>query len=150
MTPPVAPHRKELAPTASMSRYWLSAAFALGFLAVGNSHWRLAYSQVSLPHTLMGPGLLLVGLSAFLSRAVGKSRLLATILIVGASVPTAVFARVAFDVAKDGTSHNLWPFELVIAAAVGLLASLVGTLLGSVPAWLTSMGTRNSPQRPEV
>ena len=47
-------------------------------------------------------------------------------------VPAAVMARVVVDTARDSTSHNLWPLEILIALAVGLACSLVGTALGSL------------------
>jgi hypothetical protein len=45
-------------------------------------------------------------------------------------------ARVVVDTSQDPTSHNLWPFEVGLAWFVGLLASLTGAALGSVPALL--------------
>jgi len=54
--------------------------------------------------------------------------------IVGATVPLAVLARVAVETNKDPTSHNLWPFEFIIATAVGALCSSAGAVLGSLPA----------------
>jgi hypothetical protein len=41
-------------------------------------------------------------------------------------------ARVVVDTTRDPTSHNLWPFELVIAFLVGLAGTVPGTLIGSV------------------
>jgi hypothetical protein len=51
------------------------------------------------------------------------------ILVLGGSVPAAVLARVAVDMAKDPTSDNLWPFEFIIAAIVGVLCSSAGRWL---------------------
>jgi len=41
----------------------------------------------------------------------------------------AVMARVALEVAADPTSHNLWPFEVVIAGFFGLLSGAIGVVL---------------------
>jgi H+/Cl- antiporter ClcA len=41
----------------------------------------------------------------------------------------AVLARVLFETIQDPTTHNLWPFEVAISVAVGLLAGIAGTLL---------------------
>jgi hypothetical protein len=50
---------------------------------------------------------------------------------VAAAVPAAVMAfvvlRILFDTARDPTSHNLWPFEIIMA---GLLSAAVMALLG--------------------
>jgi len=35
-----------------------------------------------------------------------------------------------FEVVKDPTSHNLWPFEVMIALIVGLTSAAAGTLIG--------------------
>ena len=121
-------------------KYWLVAAFVVGFLAVGFPYWQIPYAKVSLPDTLYGLGLLVVSVLAAAARGFGKARLLAVILVVGAAVPVAVLARVAFDTVKDPTSHNLWPLEFIIAAVVGLLCSSAGALVGSVPALLSSDG----------
>lgn len=114
--------------------YWLIAAFVISFFAVGLPYWQIPYAKVSLPSTLYGPALLVVGVLAAAARALGKARLLAVILAVGAAVPAAVLARVTVDTAKDPTSHNLWPFEFIIAAVVGVVCSSAGALVGSLPA----------------
>lgn len=113
--------------------YWLVAAFVISFFVVGVPYWQIPYAKVSLPNTLYGTGLLVIGVLAAVARAVGKARLLAVILAVGAAVPAPILARIAVDTAKDPTSHNLWPFEVVIAAVIGVLCSSAGSLVGSLP-----------------
>jgi hypothetical protein len=117
--------------------YWLVAAFVAGFFVVGFPYWQIPYAKVALPNTLYGAGLLVVGALAVAARALGKARLLAVILVVGASVPAAVLARVAVETTKDPTSHNLWPFEFIIATVVGLFCSSIGAFVGSLPALLS-------------
>ena len=117
--------------------YWLVAAFVISFFAVGLPYWQIPYAKVSLPNTLYGMGLLVVGVLAAAARAFGKARLLAVVLAVGAAVPAPILARIAVDTAKDPTSHNLWPFEFIIAAVIGVLCSSAGTLVGSLPALLS-------------
>ncbi|KAF1720227.1 hypothetical protein [Pseudoxanthomonas wuyuanensis] len=111
---------------------WLAIGFAIALVGVGFPHWQLAYSQVGLPDSLYGPGLVAVAVVALMLRAFGTARFWKVWLIIAAAVPAAVAVRVAMDVTGDPTSHNLWPFELLIAAALGLAASLAGTLLGSL------------------
>lgn len=117
--------------------YWLTAAFVAGFFAVGIPYWQVPYAKVALPNTLYGTGLLVVGLLAAAVRAFGKARLLAVILVVGAAVPGPILARIVVDTTKDPTSHNLWPFEFIIAAVLGALCSSAGALVGSLPACLS-------------
>jgi hypothetical protein len=117
--------------------YWLVAAFVSSFFAVGFPYWQIPYAKASLPSTLYGTGLLVVGVLAAAARAFGKARLLTVILTVGGAVPAPILARVAVDTAKDPTSHNLWPFEFIIAAVVGVLCSSARALVGSLPARLS-------------
>lgn len=114
------------------SRAWWLVGFLVAFVGVGFPYWQLGYAQAGLPAALYGPGLVAVAVVAMLLRAFGTGRFLPLWLLAAASVPAAVTARIAVDVARDATAHNLWPLELGIAAALGLSASLAGTALGSL------------------
>jgi hypothetical protein len=111
---------------------WLAVAFVASFLAVGIPYWQIAYANVSLPDTLYSPALLVVCVASAASRVLGKAKLPAAIFIVGAAVPAVVLARISVDTFADPTSHNLWPFEVVIAKFIGLVCSSVGALAGGV------------------
>jgi hypothetical protein len=117
--------------------FWLVAAFVISFFAVGLPYWQIPYAKVSLPSTLYGMGLVVVGVLAAAARAIGKARLLSVILAVGAAVPAPILARITVDTAKDPTSHNLWPLEFIIAAVIGVLCSSAGALVGSLPAFFS-------------
>ena len=82
-------------------------SFLVGFLVVGVPYWRIPYNKAT-SAAVMG-GAILIG-----------------------AVPAAVMARVVVDTTRDPTSHNLWPFELVIAFLVGLAGTVPGALIGSV------------------
>ncbi|MBW8367839.1 MAG: hypothetical protein K0M70_08280 [Arenimonas sp.] len=110
----------------------LALAFAGALLAVGVGYWAIPYSQLALPDDIVGWGLLAVAALAAVARVVSASGFWATTLAVGAAVPAAVLARVVMDTWSDPTSHNLWPFEIVLAAGPGFLASAVGALAGGV------------------
>jgi hypothetical protein len=128
------------APSARPVRRWLVLAFAIAFFTTGAMHWTLAYADVSLPDTLLGAGLVLVVLAAALARWKARASFWVSTLVVGAAVPAAVAARVIVDTASDPTSHNLWPFELVLAGMVGHASAAVGAVI-AVP-WI-----RKSPGR---
>ena len=72
---------------------WLVAAFVISFFAVGFPYWQIPYAKVSLPSTLYGMGLVVVGVLAAAARAFGKARLLSVIIVVGAAVPAPILAR---------------------------------------------------------
>ena len=114
------------------SHRWLAAGFLIGFFAVGLEYWPIPYSKLSVPDSLYGLGVIVVGGAAALIRALSDTRFWRTVLVTSAAVPGAVFARVIFDAWWDPTSHNLWPFEIVIALVVGLAVTVLGSLLGSL------------------
>lgn len=107
-------------------------AFVACFLAIGWPYWAIPYAKVNLPGALMGPGLLLVFASAFLLRCPARASLLAAFAAPALAAPAAVLARVGWEIAQDPTSHNLWPFEAVLAVLVGSGAALAGVLIGGV------------------
>jgi hypothetical protein len=111
----------------------LAAAFAVSFFVIGWPYWQVAYAQVSLPETLLGWPILVV-VAAAAAACVARANAFAVFLIVGAAVPSAVLARVIFDTAVDPTSHNLWPFEIVLAGMLGFAVALAGIVVGLVVA----------------
>ena len=113
-----------------MARHgWLAGAFLLAFLAVGSMHWTLPYSEVQLPNSLMRPALIGVLIAAVLARILGRTGFLITNLVIGASAPAAIAARVIADTATDPTSHNLWPFELLLGGMVSTACAVAGSLV---------------------
>jgi hypothetical protein len=106
------------------------SAFAIAMLAIGLPYWSIPYGRVTLPDALPVLGLLVVAVAAGVVRGCRAASVWRATLIVGGAVPAAVFARVLVEGLLDPTSHNLWPFELLIAAAYGLPAALGGAVLG--------------------
>jgi hypothetical protein len=117
---------------------WLLGGCVVSFLAVGLPYWQIPYADVELPNTLVTPALVVVALAAAMARAMGRSRFMVCVLAIGATIPAAVMARVVVDTATDPTSHNLWPFELVLAGFVGAVTATAGTALGSISRRRTS------------
>jgi hypothetical protein len=111
---------------------WLSAAFAVAFFAVGVPYWRIPYSEVNLPGALHAGQLAVVAAAAILAQIAGRAGVVRTALVIAAAVPAAILARVVNEVAADPTSHNLWPFEVVIGVVLGLIPAAAGALLGAL------------------
>lgn len=111
------------------SRWWLLATFLVLLVIIGVPLWRIPYSQVSLPDALLTPGLLGVTAGALLLRAKAMVTRQSAFLTAGSAVPAAVVLRVIVETVADPTSHNLWPFEVVIASIVGMVAAGAGVLL---------------------
>jgi uncharacterized membrane protein YfcA len=121
---------------------WLVGGAVASFLAVGLPYWQIPYADVELPVTLMTPALIVVVLAAALARAIGQSRFIVCALVISATIPAVVMARVVVDTATDPTSHNLWPFEIVLAGFVGAFTATAGTAIGSIPALLSRSASR--------
>jgi hypothetical protein len=110
---------------------WLASACSLaGCLAIGFEYWAGAYNQTSLPSGLYTFGLLLVAAAAAVLQVVQPSRWRSTLPILALAPVATVVVRIALDLARDPTTHNLLPFEIVIAGIVGGAVSLAGSAVG--------------------
>ena len=109
---------------------WLLPAFVAVFFLVGIPFWNIPYSKVSVPNSLVAPGL--VGLIAFsLILTVFEVASLRRIFVVmSLCLPALVYARVEVETGRDPTSHNLWPFEIVLALLLGIICVLPALLIG--------------------
>ena len=89
---------------------WLVVAFVSCVLGVGVPYWLPDYHAINLPDSLMGPGLIMVGLAAFLIYTSGVTHWWKGTMTVAASVPAVVFIRVLLDGIKDPprTISGLW------------------------------------------
>jgi hypothetical protein len=124
------------------NRYFLGIGFIVSFCFVGFPYWSVPYSNLNLPTALLGLGLWVVVISAFLLRYFRVASFWKVSAILGASIPAVVLARVVADGLKDPTSHNLWPFEMVIAFVVGAACSLTGSISAAVIS-LVAVGRRS-------
>ncbi len=109
----------------------LVIAFVIAFFVIGVPYWQIPYAKLALPHSIIHLGLLVPFVAAAVVRAFFRVSFSRSVLVVGLAVPCAVLLRVAVGVFVDRTSHNLWPFELILAGGVGLGVALGGALLGS-------------------
>ena len=69
-------------------------------------------------------------------RLAGLARSWKIALLIGSAPAMAVMVRVVVDTMRDPTSHNLWPFELGIALALGVACAACGTMVGRLLASL--------------
>ena len=144
-------HNEQGQVMATNSRIVLALAFPGSFLVVGVPYWQIPYAQVSLPNSVWGLSLVVVGALAALPTILSGTRFWSSALIVGVSVPAAVLARIIYDTWSDPTSHNLWPFEIILATGPGLLAGIIGAFVGGLltkrhGAW--SAGLLKNPTQP--
>lgn len=112
----------------SPDRTTIRIAFVAVFLAVGVPYWLVPYNK-TIPNAVIAIGVTAVVLVAAILAFRGL-KLAKALVVPGLAVPAAAMARVFVEGVLDPTSHNLWPFEIVIAALLGLAAALPGALLG--------------------
>ena len=115
---------------------------ALAVLVCGWPYWSLPKGSFNLPDALPAISPWVVGVGALVGGVLGGNALRG-FLAFAAVLPAVAFVRVALDVAVDPTSHNLWPFELVIAGGVGVLPAAIGA--AAAAAVLRLMPQRRMP-----
>jgi hypothetical protein len=100
-------------------------------LVMGFFHWRIPYSEVDFV-TLIAPWLIISTVLGvlFSHREIQIGLLRGAAVAVGG--PLAVVLRVIVEVVADPTSHNLWPFEIIIAGILTGPTALLGAFLGSL------------------
>ena len=112
------------------SRIWWLVGFLIALVGVGFPYWRAPSAMTALPGAFYGPGLAALVVVAMMLRAFGTGRFVPLVLLVAAAAPTAVLLRML--VGDSAGMPVSWPRELLIASAIGLAASLAGTLIGSL------------------
>ncbi|KRA41524.1 hypothetical protein [Pseudoxanthomonas sp. Root630] len=112
------------------SRIWWLVGFLIALVGVGFPYWRAPSAMTALPGAFYGPGLAAIVVVAMMLRAFGTGRFVSLWLLIAAAAPAAVLLRML--VGDTGGAPVSWPRELLIASALGLAASLVGTLIGSL------------------
>jgi hypothetical protein len=118
---------------------WTGGGFIFAFFAVGISWWSVPYNESwsGLETLFFWLGMLSVMIAAAIARILGRAGFYLTIPFIGASVPSAILARVIMDTIRNPTSHNLWPFEVVAGGVYGLFFAGLGAVSGTLFVWLT-------------
>lgn len=119
----------------SVRTRWIPAfGFSVSALAVGVPYFLIPYRELNLPGALYGPGLCVLVATAALTLGCGATTFWKNVAIIGAAVPAIILLRVAVETVADPTSHNLWPFEVIIGSIVSALCAFIGSLMG----WIMS------------
>ena len=109
---------------------WTVATVFLGFLAGGLPLWPVPYYSIDLSNPgFLGQWIVAGIIAGGFPAALSDLSMHRTASLLGAGFGIAVLARVLFEIIQDPTTHNLWPFEVAISVAVGLLAGIGGSLL---------------------
>jgi len=109
---------------------WTIATVFLGFLAGGLPLWPVPYDSIDLSSPeFLGLWIVAGTIAGGLPAALSTFSMHRTAGLLGSGFGMAVLARALFEMIQDPTTHNLWPFEVAISVAVGLLAGIGGSLL---------------------
>src|SRR5262245_24460142 len=113
-----------------MNMMRIALAVLAGLLACGLPLWPIPYAKVSMPGTPLALIWLFSGpVAGLIAGYLIRRGFPAPVLAITTGFVLAVLARVGWEVAADPTSHNLWPFEVVIAGFFGLVTGLAGVAL---------------------
>jgi FtsH-binding integral membrane protein len=101
-----------------------------GALVGALGYWRIDFSEDgALYQTVfytLAPGAFLVTL---ISGFIRKNKPAMNALIISLGVMLGMLSRIAVDLIKDPSSHNLFPFELMIGLVIVLPAAFLGAYL---------------------
>ena len=122
---------------------WVLLAFTVIVLAAGVPYWRIPYDELNRGHFAVLPGALLLGFLTLILVVVEVAPAKRIAMAMLFCVPVIICVSIAKDTARDPTSHNLWPFELVLAAISGAAVVAPAVLLGLALRWaLARMAAR--------
>jgi hypothetical protein len=117
---------------------WLASGFAAGLLMTGIPYWLLPYNADYFADFGVHLGFVGLGVVTAMLAIGGIAGLGRIFWVTLAAFPVAVMIRVVVDTMQDPTDHNLWPFELIFAAVVSLVAVVPGLLVGAIVRRLNS------------
>jgi len=107
-------------------------AFMLCFFIAGIPFWNTSYSNLSLPNSFFGLGVIAVfSVAAALAF---RFNFIKGLLVPGLVFPAVLMVRVVVEGIIDPGRHNLWPFALIIAVILGLIVTGMGATVG----WLAA------------
>jgi hypothetical protein len=119
----------------SVRTKWIPAfGFSVSAVVVGVPYLLIPYRELNLLGALYGRGLCVLVATGALAVGCGATTFWKNVAIMGAAVPAIILLRVAVGTAADPTSHNLWPFEIII----GSIVSALGAFTGSLMCWVIS------------
>jgi len=99
-------------------------------LITGIPYWLIPVQEITLPITLINPALISVAIATIALHYFTENSFMRSVNIMALVLPVVVMIRVIVEGVIDPTSHNLWPFELIIAVILGYSVSLPSAFAG--------------------
>jgi hypothetical protein len=124
--------------------YWLIGCCLLCFFATGTMWWGGSYQEYNRSDFRWGTVPILAGAALFLSWIIGAG-ILPSGFMVSCVFPAVVMTRVVLDGLENPTNHNLWPFEIAVASAMGMAMAFPPAVVGGVLRRFTHRSTPPAP-----
>ncbi len=107
-------------------------AFLLCFFIAGIPFWQIPYSNLTVPNSFFGAGIIAVfSIAVVLAFRFGIKK---GIVVPGLALPSVLMLRVVVEGVMEPSRHNLWPLALIITVILGFVVAGAGATLG----WLAS------------
>lgn len=102
----------------------------LGFLVGAIGYWTVDFSESGafsgVIYTILGPGAFF---SSVISSLIIRKQATFNALNVSLGVMLGMLSRIFADLIRDSSSHNLFPFELMLGLVIVLPAAFLGSFL---------------------
>jgi hypothetical protein len=108
----------------------LPLCFAIAFFAVGIPFWQVPFTEDPFAQGWIYPGLVFLATTPVLLVGNGIVRARRTLFWLSICMPAVDLVSIVRDLAKDPTSHNLFPIELIFFWGMGALIVVPGILVG--------------------
>ena len=115
---------------AQRSTLWLAGGFAAALALMGIPYWLIPYNYQGFPYPGLVPGMIGLAVATAVLVAASPASIQQIFWTMMAAYPAATAIRVLVEGMEDPTDHNLWPFELIYAGVVSLVAVVPGLLVG--------------------
>ena len=103
---------------------------------IGIPYWSIPYDAFDASHVEVLPGAILLGLLTMMLIGKGNAKARTAFLVMSMVAPAVDLIAIVHDTSIDSTTHNLAPFELVIAWLLGAAFVLPSLALGlALRAW---------------
>ncbi len=105
----------------------------IGIIVGGLSYWFIPYGEMNLLgvhiYILMASGAFL---GSLILNLLLNEKPWNIALLITAGVLVAVVCRIAFDIIKDSSTHNLFPFEIIAVLFITVPSAFIGSYLSQL------------------
>lgn len=105
-------------------------SIALGFVVGAVGYWTADFSKdgefSKVIYSILGPGAFICSVISFSLRKKSPGFIA---LLISLGVMLGMLSKILYDIAKDASSHDMLPFELMLGLVIVLPAAFLGSFL---------------------